>query len=237
MIPLRDSIRTRSWPIVTIALIGLNVWVFLHQLTLGPLMLQPFMRHWGLVPGRYFALAATDPADWAAIFLPFFTSMFLHGGVLHIVSNMWFLWIFGDSLEDALGHLRFFLFYVLAGFAAGWVHVQLNAESFIPTVGASGAISGVLGGYLLLFPRAHVLTLVPLVFIFFTVIELPVILYLGFWFLLQLFAGTAALAAQGTNEGVAWWAHVGGFVAGLILVPFFRRRRRYHRAFASPYSR
>lgn len=222
---------------MTIALIALNVWVFIHELTLGPLVLQSFIREWGLVPARYFALASADPANWAGRFLPFLTTMFLHGGMLHLVGNMWFLWIFGDNLEDELGHVRFLVFYLLTGFVAGWVHVQLNAESMIPTVGASGAISGVLGGYLFLFPGARILTLVPLVFIFFTVIELPVILYLGFWFLLQLFAGTAALATEGTNAGVAWWAHVGGFVAGLILVPFFRRRRDYRRAFASPYPR
>lgn len=160
MIPLRDSVPARTWPVVTYLLIGANVWVFVYELGLGP-DLEPFLRTWGFVPRRYF-----DPAaDPLARHLPLLTSMFLHGGWAHLLGNLVYLWIFGDNVEDRLGHLRYLAFYLATGVAAGLVHAYLYPESLVPTVGASGAISGVLGGYFVLFPRARVLALVPLAFV------------------------------------------------------------------------
>jgi len=227
VIPLRDSIPSRTWPVVTYLLIGLNVWVFLYEVALGP-DLEAFIHTWGFVPADYFALARVPDAG-AERYLPLVTSMFLHGGWMHLIGNMMYLWIFGDNVEDRLGHLRYLLFYLLAGLGAALVHAYLHPESTVPTVGASGAISGVLGGYLLLFPHARVLTLVPIVFIFVQIVEVPAVIYLGFWFLMQLVAGTLAVALADGAGGVAWWAHVGGFAVGLILVPLLLRRRSYPR--------
>jgi len=232
MIPLRDSVPARTWPVVTYLLIGANVWVFVYELGLGP-DLEPFLWTWGFVPRRYFDPAAADPLGRH---LPLLTSMFLHGGWAHLLGNMVYLWIFGDNVEDRLGHLRYLAFYLATGVAAGLAHAYLNPESAVPTVGASGAISGVLGGYFMLFPRARVLALVPLVFVFVEVVELPAVLYLGFWFLMQFLSGTLALALGGEAGGVAWWAHVGGFVAGMVLARVVRRRRSYPRVWADQYA-
>jgi membrane associated rhomboid family serine protease len=161
--------------------------------------------------------------------------MFLHGGWAHLIGNMVYLWIFGDNVEDRLGHGRYLAFYLLAGVAAGLAHAYLNPGSAIPTVGASGAISGVLGGYLMLFPHARVLTLVPVLF-FFDVVELPALLYLGFWFVMQVVSGALASALAEAAGGVAWWAHVGGFVVGMALGPLLRRRRRYPRVWRAEYA-
>ena len=231
MIPLGDSIRLRSWPIVTYALIGINVWMFLYELSLG-LELDPFIRAWGFVPADYFAHASVDGGGWVDRQLPLVTSMFLHGGWTHLLGNMVYLGIFGDNVEDRLGHLRYLLFYLSAGIGAGLAHAHVHPESVVPTVGASGAISGVLGGFFVLFPHARVLTVVPLVFVFFHVVEMPAVLYLGFWFMMQFLSGALALAVAGEVGGVAWWAHVGGFVAGMALVPLVRRRRSYPRVWA-----
>ncbi len=234
MIPLRDSVPARNQPVVTWVLIGVNVWVFLYELGLGP-ELDGFIRTWGFVPAHYFRLAETDPGHWVGRFLPLVTSMFLHGGWAHLIGNMLYLWIFGDNVEDRLGHLRYLAFYLVAGMAAGLAQAYLYPDSTVPTVGASGAISGVLGAYLVLFPRARVLTLVPFLF-FFPVVELPAVLYLGFWFLMQLVSGALALALAGEAGGVAWWAHVGGFVVGILLVPLLRRRRSYPRVWRDQYA-
>jgi rhomboid family protein len=227
MIPLRDSIPSRSWPVVTYLLIGLNIWVFLYEVALGP-DLESFIRTWGFVPADYFALAGI-PGAAVERSLPLLTSMFLHGGWIHLIGNMMYLWIFGDNVEDRLGHLRYLLFYIATGLGAALFHAYLHPESTVPTLGASGAISGVLGGYLLLFPHARVLTLVPIVFIFVQIVEVPAVIYLGFWFLMQLVAGTLAFALADGAGGVAWWAHVGGFTVGLALVPLLLRRRSYPR--------
>ncbi len=235
MIPLRDSVPARSQPVVTWALIGVNVWVFLYELSLGP-VLDGFIRTWGFVAARYFHLAETASADWVGRCLPLVTSMFLHGGWGHLLGNMLYLWIFGDNVEDRLGHLRYLAFYLLAGMAAGLAQAYLYPDSSVPTVGASGAISGVLGGYLVLFPYARVLTLVPFFIFFFPVVEVPAVLYLGFWFLMQLLSGTLALALAGQAGGVAWWAHVGGFVVGMALVSLLRRRRSYPRVWRDEYA-
>ena len=217
MIPLRDSIPSRRPPIVCWSLIAVNAIVFLYELSLAPIQLEELFYRFGLVPARYsnpeWARWVGYPADdwW-----PFLTSMFLHGGWLHVVGNMWTLWIFGDNVEDRMGHGRFLAFYLLTGLAAGCVHWFTNLDSTIPTVGASGAISGVLGAYLALFPRANVIVLIPLLFIPFF-FQLPAVTYLVIWFLTQVWSGTLAGLAPGDVGGVAWWAHAGGFVAGVAL--------------------
>ena len=160
MIPLRDSIPVRSWPVVTYVLIVANVWLFFYELSLGP-EVERFIRVWGFEPARYFFLAETVPGDWVGRYLPVVTSMFLHGGWMHLIGNMVYLWIFGDNVEDRLGHLRYLAFYLVTGACAVLTHAYLHPDSATPTLGASGAISGVLGGYLVLFPHARVLTLVP----------------------------------------------------------------------------
>jgi membrane associated rhomboid family serine protease len=234
VIPIGDSEQTRSWPVVTWTLIGINVWVFLYEIMLGP-QLEDFVQTWGFVPARYFLLAETFPTEWAARFLPLLTCMFLHGGWAHLIGNMIYLAIFGDNVEDRLGRVRYLAFYLLTGIAAGLAQGHLNPDSAVPTVGASGAISGVLGAFLVLYPQARVLSVVPLLF-FFPVVELPAMLYLGFWFLMQLINGAAALTIARDSGGVAWWAHVGGFVAGMALTPLLRRRQSYPRVWRDQYA-
>ncbi len=224
MIPLRDSAPRYSFPVFTLALILTNVLVFLYEVGLDPSSLEQFISQNAVIPMR--AVAATQgraPAEAAV--LPLFTSMFLHGGWLHLIGNMWFLWIFGDNLEDNLGHWRYLFFYLTCGLAGALTHIFFNPLSQVPSVGASGAIAGVMGGYLLLFPGARVLTLVPF-FLFFT-IELPAYVMLLYWFAIQFFSGVASVSPSAqSGGGVAFWAHVGGFVTGLVLTIFFRRRRR-----------
>jgi len=169
-----------------------------------------------------------NPEPITAVALPFIASMFLHGGWLHLIGNMWYLWIFGDNVEDRLGHVRFLLFYLLCGIGAGIAHTLLNPASRIPSIGASGAIAGVLGAYFVTFPFAKVLTVVPILF-FVQILEIPAILVLGLWFLMQFLYGTASLAVatSANTGGVAWWAHVGGFLIGIVLLRLMGRRSRY----------
>jgi len=221
MIPLRDRNPSGTFPAVTVAIVLACLGAFLFELSVGP-GIERFFAAFALVPGNITYGLETGTIGAGNAILPFFTSMFLHGGWLHLIGNMWFLWIFGDNIEDMLGPLRFLAFYLICGLAAGLTHYFLSPLSTLPTVGASGAIAGVLGGYAVLFPGARVLTLVPLGFIF-RVIELPAWVMLGIWFLIQTMSGFATLGA--TGGGVAWWAHVGGFVAGLILVRFMQRKR------------
>lgn len=223
MIPLRDSAPRYSFPGVTVGLILASTLLFLYQLSLGAAV-ERFVFTFGVIPARV-ALFPTDVnVHFADAFLPFLTSMFMHAGWLHLIGNMWFLWIFGDNIEDRMGHLRYLAFYLLSGLLAGAGHVIFNWGSTAPTVGASGAIAGVLGAYLVLFPRSRVLTLVPW-FFFFTV-EIPATLMLGYWFLIQLLSGWAS-AGVGAGGGVAWWAHVIGFAVGFIFArPFARRARQ-----------
>ncbi|MFB3886617.1 MAG: rhomboid family intramembrane serine protease [Thermodesulfobacteriota bacterium] len=216
MIPIRDAIRSRHFPVVNVIVIGLNIVAFLWELMQGPQLNQAFF-FFGLVPVRY-----SDPELSAHFTLfqqvfPFLTSMFLHGGLLHILGNMWFLYIFGDNIEDRLGHLRYLLFYIFCGVAAGLIHLLTNWDSKIPTIGASGAISGVMGAYLFLYPRARILTLIP-IFFFFQFFELPAFIFLGYWFFLQLFSASLTPSNVG---GVAFWAHIGGFVCGLLFIKIF----------------
>ncbi len=216
MIPLRDAIRSKHFPAVNVLIIGLNIIVFLWELIQGP-HLNEALFFFGIVPIRF-----SDPELSAHFttfqqFLPFLTSMFLHGGFLHILGNMWFLYIFGDNIEDRLGHLRYLLFYLLCGIAAGLIHLFTNWNSKIPTIGASGAIAGVMGAYMLLYPRAKVLTLIP-IFFFFQFVELPAFIFLGYWLLIQLFF--AGLTPSNVG-GIAFWAHIGGFISGLISIKIF----------------
>ncbi len=216
MIPLRDAIRSKNFPAVNFIIIGLNIIVFLWQLAQGP-HLKEALYLYGIVPLRY-----SDP-ELAAHFtrlqqyLPFLSSMFLHGGFLHIIMNMWFLHIFGDNIEDRLGHIRYLVFYLFCGLTAGLVHLLTNWNSNIPTIGASGAISGIMGAYLLLYPRSRILTLIP-IFFFFQFVEIPAFIFLGYWLLIQLFSASLTPSHVG---GVAFWAHIGGFVAGLIFIKIF----------------
>jgi membrane associated rhomboid family serine protease len=218
VIPIRDTIRSRTAPVVTLALIAVNVLVFLHEIALGPYV-ERFVYAYGLIPRR-FVYWPGDPLD-PLRFLPLLTSMFWHGGWAHLIGNMLYLWIFGDNVEDRLGHLRYLLFYLLAGAAAGLTHVVLGPTSNLPTVGASGAIAGVLGAYLVTYPRSRVLTLV---FIFF--IEVPAFVYLVLWFVMQLLEGLGTLGMRVETGGVAVWAHIGGFVAGIVLVKLMQPPRR-----------
>jgi len=228
MLPLRDVNPTRSLSIMTIILIAINVLVFIYELILGP-QLEGFVQSWAIIPYEITHGVDLPPASIQPIYLTLLTAMFLHGGFVHIAGNMLFLWIFGNNIEDAMGSLRFLVFYLLCGLGSGAFHVAFNANSMVPTVGASGAVAGVLGAYLVAFPRARVSTLVPL-FVFFTVITLPAVVVLGFWFVIQLLSGMESLRmVQG--GGVAWWAHVGGFVLGMFLLPIFQRppeRRRFY---------
>ncbi len=221
MIPLKDKNPSHSFPFVNYLLIAANVAVFFYELSLGP-GLDTFFVKYGLVPSRYFQAVATH-THVIARYIPFFTSMFIHGGWLHIIGNMWFLFIFGDNVEDKLGHRKYLAFYVLSGLAAGTLQTYLSAGSSVPTIGASGAISGVLGAYLILFPRARIVTLIPLFFIF-DIIDISAVLFIGFWFAIQFFSGILSVGHD-VSGGIAWWAHVGGFIAGILMVRIFRRRR------------
>ena len=213
MIPLRDVIPSRTRPGVTISLIVLNVLVFLFQAGLSERSYEMFIYTFGLVPA-HFSLTAV------------FTSMFVHGGLAHLAGNMLFLWIFGDNVEDRLGHLRFVVFYLLAGFAAAMAQVALEPASPVPMVGASGAIAGVMGAYLVLYPHSRVLMLFPFPLFLF---ELPAVVFLVLWFFMQFLNGIGQLPIFQQDQlsgGVAFWAHIMGFVAGLVLVVFMRRPER-----------
>lgn len=223
MIPLKDRNPTHRFPFVTISLIAVNIMAWLYQVSLGEQQWEQFFRDFGLVPAA-FVHAISESTEWAAL-IPLGTSLFLHGGWLHVLGNMLYLWVFGDNVEDKLGHLRFFVFYVFCGVIASAIHIFADPGSTIPTVGASGAISGVLGAYLLLFPKARVLTLIP-IFVFIQVAELPAIVVLGIWFILQFLNGMVSIGLGTAGMGgVAWWAHIGGFVAGMLLVVPLRKFR------------
>ncbi|HEV7767675.1 MAG TPA: rhomboid family intramembrane serine protease [Thermoanaerobaculia bacterium] len=224
MIPLRDRNPRRTFPFVTYGLVGLNVAAFLWQVSLGA-RLEEVLFDYAFIPARFWVTG-----NWLADMMTIVISMFLHGGLLHIGSNMLYLWIFGDNIEDRLGHGRFLVFYLACGFIATYAHAIFSPGSRIPAIGASGAIAGVLGAYLVLFPKARVLTLIP-IFIFITIRELPAILLLGVWFILQLFSGVGSLGVTDAQDmgGVAYFAHIGGFVAGLVLIAAFGGLRETRR--------
>ncbi len=219
MIPLRDENPTRSFPFVTLTLIAINVAVFFYELSLaGDRQIEQFFNTFGLVPARL--SGGFDPVAAGTVF----TSMFLHGGWFHLIGNMLYLWIFGNNIEDAAGHLKFLVFYLLCGIAAAAAQIAAAPAGVIPMVGASGAVAGVLGAYLLLFPRVKVVVLIPILIIW-HLTRMPAVVVLLFWFVLQLFNGWLALGATQSTGGVAWWAHIGGFVAGMIAIPLFKKRR------------
>jgi membrane associated rhomboid family serine protease len=218
MLPLRDNVPSRSAPLVNWALIGLNVLVFIYQTTLKSFALNNFINTYGVIPAH---LSLAHLSTW----LPLLTAIFLHGGWFHLISNMWVLLIFGDNIEDRMGHIRYLGFYVLGGIFANVLEAMIIPKSLVPAIGASGAIAAVLGGYFLLFPRARVVTLIP-VFIYPWIVEVYAFIFLGFWFILQLYSGFQSLSmpAGASMGGVAWWAHIGGFVFGMLAVHFFARR-------------
>lgn len=213
MFPIRDTTESKNYPIVNSLLIGLNILFFLIQTLQGPKE-QLFILTYGLVPVRYSVPEIAAHFTLAQQIIALFSFMFLHGGFWHILGNMWSLYIFGDNIEDRLGHFRYLLFYLLCGWASGLVHLVMNWHSQVPTIGASGAIAGVMGAYLLLYPRSKILTLIPIFFIPYF-IELPAFLFLGIWFLIQF---VSAAGSSGQAGGIAWWAHIGGFIAGMVFL-------------------
>lgn len=217
MIPFRDDVKARRYPLVTILIILASLGVFLYELSLPSQDLGRLITHYGVVPDQPSSLRLALPVTML-------TAMFLHGGWFHLIGNMWFLWIFGDNIEDRMGHMRFLVFYLLCGLIASGAHILSDPQSTVPSVGASGAVAGVLGAYLLSYPFARIMTLIPL-FLIWPIVELPAVVVLGSWFLLQLFNGASAVAATSeTAAGIAWWAHVGGFLAGMVLIRGFARR-------------
>ncbi len=226
MIPLRDDIPVRRFTVVTFLLIGVNSAIFLWEVALGT-SADAIIWRFGFVPARLIENWAA-PGEW----LTLFTSMYLHGSWAHLISNMLYLWIFGNNVEDNMGRARFFVFYTLCGVLAALAETAAPPSAALPGIGASGAIAGVLGAYLLLYPRARVEVLLPLLF-WWTTITLPAALVLGGWFLLQFFNGLMSLNLSAQLGGVAWWAHIGGFVAGLLFLPLFRQKRPpYHSRFS-----
>ena len=214
MFPLKDNIPTDKKPIVTVAIIAANLLIFFYQLSLGE-NLNFFLFKYGAIP--FEITHGQEVTSQAAVPIPLtlFTAMFLHGGWMHVIGNMWYLWIFGNNVEDKLGHFRFVVFYFLAGLIASLTYVATNANSQVPMIGASGAIAGVLGAYIITFPQARVLTLIWFGF-FVRIVAIPALYVLGFWFIIQLLNGLPAIGANITG-GVAWFAHIGGFVAGMGL--------------------
>lgn len=217
MLPLRDENPSHTFPFVTILLIVANVLIFFYQASLGR-HVEEFVFQFAMIPAEVTHLHNLSSSTAIPPLASLFTSMFLHGGIAHLLGNMWFLWIFGDNIEDFLGHVGFLAFYVLTGLAADFAHILLNPESTIPTLGASGAISGVLGAYIVLHPRIRIRTLVTLGF-FWEVVRIPAIFFLGIWFLMQFLGGMGD-----TGAGVAYGAHIGGFVAGVLWLLLFSRR-------------
>jgi membrane associated rhomboid family serine protease len=220
MLPVRDTVPSRTYPVVNNLLIASSVLVYIAQ-NLHPDTEQLFYLY-GLVPARFSHPGAAEYFGLSANIKTLFTYMFLHGGFLHAAANLWSLWIFGDNVEDKMGHLRYLVFYLACGISAGFIHMAFNWQSNVPTIGASGAIAGVMGAYLLLFPRAKVLTVIPVIIIPYF-IELPAFVFLGVWFLFQFLN---AAGTSGAGAGVAWWAHVGGFLAGMLFLQFAIRTPR-----------
>jgi membrane associated rhomboid family serine protease len=226
MIPLRDDTPRYSTPFVTYFIISLNVLVFLFELSVdaqGPRALSDLIHQFGVVPRHFLRLANAPHVSLPALLMPILTSMFLHGSWWHLLANMWFLWIFGDNVEDYLGHFLYLLFYLICGLAAAALYILLDAGSNVPTIGASGAIAGVMGGYFMVYPRSRVLTWFPPIFFFY----LPAWVILGYWFVYQFLSG-AAVSAGGQRDmgGIAFWAHVGGFVAGMVMIKLLPQRQK-----------
>jgi membrane associated rhomboid family serine protease len=231
MIPIRNAVPSRYPPVITWMLIATNCLVFSFQDNLSPYEFRLLLSQFALIPARYSEVFASGDADLAAVdIFPFFSMMFLHGGWLHLILNMWTLWLFGPTVEDRLGHGRYLVFYLACGLAASVAHAVFNPTSIVPALGASGAIAGILGCYMRLFPLARVVVVVPLLFIplFF---EVYAFFFVGLWFLLQIFQGVLDFLIPLASGSVAWWAHVGGFVAGFVLGPHLARSERRYRAY------
>jgi membrane associated rhomboid family serine protease len=231
MIPLRSEIKRRTFPVTNILLILVNIAVFIYQLSLPPHAGELLVQQFGLVPLRAERALAHPGPQLGPALVPLVTSMFLHGGFLHILGNMLFLWVFGGNVEDRLGHIKYLGFYFVCGIGAGLAQLLVNWSSRLPSIGASGAISGVMGAYIVLFPGARILMLVPLLFFFFTV-RIPALLVLGYWFVIQFLSGLSTIG-QINQGGVAWWAHIGGFILGMFLVWGLRQQKRQY-GFWSP---
>ena len=218
MFPLYDTVRSRRFPAVNLMLILINIVAFLYEIQMDASTLKEFIFEWGLIPAR---LLGNPSTAWRTIF----TSMFLHGGWFHIINNMWVLFIFGDNVEARMGGIRYLIFYLLSGVAAVLLQTYILPSSAVPMIGASGAVAGVLGAYLILFPHSRIASLVPILFIF-TIIEIPAVIFLLFWFASQLYSGLFAIQGS-SGSGIAWWAHIGGFIFGVAMVFFFRTRTPY----------
>jgi membrane associated rhomboid family serine protease len=230
MIPLYDDVPRARWPLVTMGLIAANCFVFFQELTAAPGAREQMITEFALIPARSTAYIEGAPVGFSQGILPLFTSMFLHGGWMHLIGNMWFLWIFGDNVEDRTGHGRYLLLYLAGGLAGAVAHWFFNPESVVPTVGASGAIAGVMGAYLVTFPGARIRTLIPII-IFFTTVDLPAFVLLLYWLALQTLSGVASISVDDPMQGgVAFLAHVGGFLAGIPLMILLRQHRRSPRA-------
>ena len=219
MLPIRDTTPSRNYPVVNNTIIGINVVFFLVQLAQGS-QFNNFTYVYGLVPARYSIPHVSSYFSTVQQLMSFVTFMFLHGGFWHLIGNMWSLYIFGDNVEDRLGHFRYLVFYLLCGLASGVSHLVINWHSKVPTIGASGAIAGVLGAYLVLFPNSRIRTLVFFFFIMF--VRIRALFLLGFWFLLQFFGGIGSLGPSAQEGGVAYWAHVGGFILGITVAICYR---------------
>ena len=224
MIPLKDENPSRTIPVVNVCLILANLSVFIYQNFFVHGGVQPLFLQWGFIPYELTHTVDLAPKNLVPVPLTIFTSMFMHAGWIHFLGNMLYLWIFGDNVEDMLGHLKYLFFYLLCGASASLTHGFVNFASRIPTVGASGAVAGVLGAYVFLFPRARIRTLL-FVFVFVQVISLPAIILLGYWILIQVLSGITEFGSQ-TGSGIAWFAHIGGFATGLVLAVLMKKRRK-----------
>jgi membrane associated rhomboid family serine protease len=226
VIPIRDTLRSRGTPVMVWLLILANLAAFAYELHCSERELERVLYEFGMVPAELLDPRAHFSLAWGGGgWLTLITNQFLHAGWLHLVANLWTLWIFGDNVEDRLGSFRFLAFYLLSGIAASALHLYFNADSTVPAIGASGAIAGVMGAYFVLFPTARIVTLVP-VFVLPLFFEVPAFVFLLFWFATQFFSGALSLGAAGAGGGIAWWAHVGGFLAGIVLLGLLRPRER-----------
>lgn len=221
MLPLYDNVPRGKIPFVTGSIIAATLYFFYQEAMMSGPELTALFQQYALVPGQFTA----DDGSFKLLlhpeaYLPFLSHFLLHGGWMHVISNMWALFLFGDNVEDRMGHFGFLTFYLLTGILAGGAHYYADPTSFVPTVGASGAVAGIMGAYVALYPGARIITLVPIIIVP-LFLRIPAFIYLGGWFVLQFMQGMAALSEPGTSGGVAWWAHIGGFVAGFLLCAFF----------------
>ena len=232
MIPLKDTIKSNSFPFINTILIVVNILIFIYEFSLGK-EFNKFIYNFGLIPA---SVTSIENFGFNNNISPFFTSMFLHGGWFHLIGNMLFLYIFGDNVEDKMGHLKYLIFYLICGIAAAILQIITNLDSIIPMVGASGAISGVLGAYLLFFPNSKILTIVP-IFIFIQLMRVPAKVFIIIWFFVQFLSGLGTLGASSSGGGIAFWAHIGGFIAGVIFANQFAGKISYRQNNSNSYYR